>query len=70
VCVHLHPDDFAACGLREELPDEGGQSRVQFQPDPTVEPGRCLLETAQGYIDGGVDRQLAVVAEAMKGGAS
>ena len=69
VRVHMHPDDYAACGLREESPEEGGAGRVQFQPDPTVEPGRCLLETAEGFIDGGVDRQLAVVAQAMKGGA-
>lgn len=70
VCVHLHPDDYAACGLREESPDEGSAGRVRFQPDPTVEQGRCLLETAEGFIDGGVDRQLAVVAEVMKGGRS
>jgi flagellar assembly protein FliH len=70
VRVHLNPDDYAACGLREDAPAEGGQGRVQFQPDPTVEAAHCLLETAQGFIDGGVDRQLAVVSAAMKGGAA
>jgi flagellar biosynthesis/type III secretory pathway protein FliH len=67
VCVHLHPDDHAACGLRAEAPPEGGQGRVRFQADPTVEVGRCLLATAEGFIDGGVDRQLAAVSAAMKG---
>ena len=62
--IRLHPEDEAAArGDRESW--EGGS--VTIVADASVRPGACLVQTAQGVIEVGVDAQLKELATALLG---
>ena len=53
--VRLHPTDWQA--LESALRQEFGAGRVQWQPDPSVDPGGCMVECAGAVIDGSLDKR-------------
>jgi flagellar assembly protein FliH len=53
--VRLHPDDFAAIA-ETSLP--AAHPTVNWQVDPSLTRGACLVDSAQGTLDTRLDRQL------------
>lgn len=51
--VRLNPADWKQ--LESPLREEFGGTRVQWQPDPAVAPGGCMVEAAGAVIDGSLD---------------
>jgi len=51
--VRLNPADWKQ--LESALREEFGGARVQWQADPAVAPGDCMLECAGATIDGSLD---------------
>jgi len=62
--IHLNPIDHEAISARRD--ESLGQS-VQLVADPAVEPGGCLVRSAFGVIDAGIDTQVREVARALLG---
>lgn len=62
--IRLHPDDEAAArGTRETWP--GGS--VTIVADAAVRPGGCVVQTAAGQVEVGVDAQVKELATALLG---
>lgn len=62
--IRLHPDDEAAARAgRDGWP--GGS--VTIVPDAAVRPGACVLQTAAGQMELGIDAQLKEMAAALLG---
>jgi flagellar assembly protein FliH len=53
--VRLNPADWAA--LEQPLHAEFAQGKVQWQPDPSVAPGDCQVESAGTVIDGSMEKR-------------
>ncbi|QXL84262.1 flagellar assembly protein FliH [Comamonas sp. NLF-1-9] len=51
--VRLNPADWKL--LESQLREEFGNQRVQWQPDPAVQPGDCSVESAGALVDGALD---------------
>lgn len=47
------------------LREKSGSSDLIILPDPTVEPGGCVLETDLGTVDARIDTQLTQIREAL-----
>ena len=65
--VRVHPDDLSGAeraGRRLESALAGLQ-RVEVQPDPTIQPGGCIVETELGTLDAQVETQLSALEEAL-----
>jgi flagellar assembly protein FliH len=62
--IHLNPVDHEALSARRDA--SLGQA-VQLVADPAVEPGGCLVRSAFGVIDAGIDTQVREVARALLG---
>ena len=62
--IRLHPDDEAAArGGRETWSGSG----VAIVADPSVRPGACVVQTAHGQAEVGVDAQVRELATALLG---
>lgn len=57
--------------VREELPKaisaKGTEARITITADDSVEMGGCVFLTSNGIIDAGLDTQLEILKEALKG---
>lgn len=57
--------------VREELPKalsaKGTEARITVTADDSVETGGCVFLTSNGIIDAGLDTQLEILKEALKG---
>ncbi len=53
--VRLNPADWAA--LEQPLREEFSSPRIEWQPDPAVQAGDCLVESAGMVIDGTMDKR-------------
>jgi flagellar assembly protein FliH len=62
--IHLNPVDHEAIGARRDA--SLGQP-VQIVADAAVEPGGCVVRSAFGVIDAGIDTQVREVARALLG---
>ena len=62
--IHLNPADHEAITGRRDA--SLGQA-VQLVADPSVEPGGCLVRSAFGVIDAGIETQVREVARALLG---
>lgn len=60
--VYLHPDDLA---LLREL--DASEPHWQLLPDPDMQRGDCLLESASSRLDAKVETRLAAIADAIFG---
>jgi len=59
VLVRLHPDDYAQISRRPEFAGlSEGKRRITLKGDPTLAAAGCLVETARGNLDAGLDAQL------------
>lgn len=57
--IRAHPDIAAL--LEKRLRDAGLPDRVEILPDPALDPGAAILETARGMLDASVETQLAEI---------
>jgi flagellar assembly protein FliH len=65
--IHLHPEDHRAMvAVRAKRPDVV-PSAVSMEPDATVARGGCVVRSAFGVIDLGLDAQIAEVSRALLG---
>lgn len=55
--LKLHPSDLAL--LQVDLTEALHGQPVRLMPDPTVTPGGCMVESAQGAVDGTVEKRWA-----------
>jgi len=62
--IHLNPADHEAISARR---DASLGLAVQIVADPAVEPGGCVVRSAFGVIDAGIDTQVREVARALLG---
>jgi len=59
VVVRLHPEDYEYVAGRPEFAGlSGDKRRIAMKGDPAVPSAGCLVETARGNIDAGLDGQL------------
>jgi flagellar assembly protein FliH len=59
VVVRLNPEDYAQVSKRPEFAQISGERRrVTLKGDPAVPSAGCLVETARGNIDAGLEAQL------------
>jgi len=59
VLVRLNPEDYALVAQRPEFAGLSGEKRhIALKADPSVASAGCLVETARGNIDAGLDAQL------------
>lgn len=72
VRILVNPSDVALMTeLREQLTWAlDGPAAIRIDPDPTVAPGGCRVETPTHLVDATVDGQLARIAECFRQGAS
>ena len=58
--IRIHPDDHAMLTTtrNETLQQELAAIRFVLKPDPSVQLGSCLIETALGTVDAGFEAQL------------
>ncbi|BCO11619.1 hypothetical protein GEOBRER4_n3873 [Citrifermentans bremense] len=62
VVVRLHPEDYAVAirtGELQRLMEAKGE--LSIKEDPTIGSGGCIVETARGNIDAGIEAQLEEV---------
>jgi flagellar assembly protein FliH len=63
--IHLNPDDHAVMmAARNGAPFDGA---VQVVPDPQVGRGGCLVKSAFGTVDAGIDTQIREMSQALLG---
>ena len=62
--IHLHPGDHEAVAARR---DPALGQAIELVADPSVEPGGCLVRSAFGIIDAGIETQIREVARALLG---
>lgn len=68
VTVRVHPDDIAALQPeRDRLASHVEGVPIQFEPDPGLDPGDCILETDRGRIDARIETQLDQLRRALQG---
>jgi type III secretion protein L len=48
----------------------GPAARLHFEPDPSIAPGGCIVETTQQIVDARISSQLARISTALKPGHS
>lgn len=53
--VRLHPADWTL--LERALRSEFGGGRIQWQPDTTLAPGDCLVESGGAVVDGRLEQR-------------
>ena len=54
--------------MRNALSLRDDQSHWQFEPDPLIARGGCMVETESSRIDASVETRLAAIASKMFGG--
>lgn len=55
--LRLHPQDLAL--LQNDLASALAEHNIRLQPDPSLTPGGCVVENAQGAVDGTVEKRWA-----------
>lgn len=55
--LRVHPDDLAV--VREHVDTTGDGRALQWQADPAVSPGGCVLQTDSGEVDGRIETRWA-----------
>ena len=66
VTVRVCPSDIATINKhRDRLQPSGRMRFIDFEPDPHVKPGGCLIITETGTIDAQLDTQLRVLENAL-----
>ena len=59
IVVRLNPEEYAVVAYSQEMQMlSRDNKRVTLKEDPAVGPAGCLVETARGNIDAGVEAQL------------
>ncbi|HXE96344.1 MAG TPA: FliH/SctL family protein [Dongiaceae bacterium] len=60
ITVRINPDDYllVTSGRDELLHNELLNDRLLLKPDPSVDAGFCLVETAMGTVDASLDGQM------------
>ncbi|HBA87743.1 MAG TPA: flagellar assembly protein FliH [Geobacter sp.] len=59
ILVRLNPEEYAAVAFRPEFQAlSGDRRRITLKGDAAVAPAGCVVETARGNIDAGVEAQL------------
>ena len=61
VTIRMHPRDLSnlsAAALEGEGGDLAAGREVRWRPDPTMEPGGCMVEGPERLVDGRVDKAL------------
>ena len=57
--------------IREELPkalaQRGTEARINVVADDNMETGGCLFQTSNGIIDAGLETQIEILKEALRG---
>jgi flagellar biosynthesis/type III secretory pathway protein FliH len=68
VTLRMNPADVERLhGLRPQmLEGVSGDTGVRFEPDETIRPGGCLLESDRGDVDARIEQRLQVVEEAFR----
>jgi flagellar assembly protein FliH len=59
--VHLHPEDHEA--VLQAAAGRGGS--LEIVADPEVERGGCLIRSAVGLVDAGIDAQIRELSRAL-----
>jgi flagellar assembly protein FliH len=63
--IHLNPEDYEAMmKARQGAPVDGA---VQLIPDPQIGRGGCLVKSAFGTVDAGIDTQVREMSHALLG---
>ena len=66
LAIHVHPDQLAAAdAILRELRDILPEGAYSVLPNPTLQPGDCVLETRLGAIDGSLHTQIDIVRDAI-----
>ncbi|MBI2900637.1 MAG: hypothetical protein HYY17_10655 [Planctomycetes bacterium] len=67
--VRLNPEDLemVEAVLPEIRARFGGAARIETRPDPAVERGGCIVQTAQGGVDAELRTQLEEISRALMG---
>lgn len=65
ITIRLHPEQYAALAAR--LGHALAGAAVTIVPHDRVAPGGCLVESAIGFVDAGVDAQLQELTRALLG---
>ncbi len=60
--IRLNPDDYNVIKEEELRLNRTGTERINFQPDPAVSPGGCIIEADTGTIDAGLEKRLGKMA--------
>lgn len=66
IILWLHPEDVPL--VTEALNAAGSLGRWRCEPDPSIERGGCVAETATSRVDNSVDARIAAVASTLFGG--
>lgn len=66
--LRVHPTalESARAAVDQLLAEFPDGSEIQVQVDDNLSPSSCVLESATGIVDGSVDVQLAVLADALR----
>ena len=68
ITVRIHPQMLDL--LREASPrlleSLGPTARLHFEPDPSIAPGGCIVETAQQIVDARIGNQLTRIGASLK----
>lgn len=54
--IRLHPQDAPI--VQQKLASTSGRRNIEVQPDPSLQRGSAVFDTAQGALDASVDTQL------------
>ena len=69
ITVRVNP--MQADLVREELPkavaQKGTEARITVMSDDSVETGGCIFQTSNGIIDAGLETQIEILKEALRG---
>ncbi|HHY14947.1 MAG TPA: hypothetical protein GX521_02610 [Firmicutes bacterium] len=62
IIVRLHPEDYAMTQERQREFQLAKRADLQFEVDPTVTRGGCVIESEKGAIDGRLEKRLGKLA--------
>ncbi len=60
--IHLNPEDYAVLKAEEFRLSGAGVERITFRPDPSLQPGGCVIETDGGTVDASLEKRLGKLA--------
>ena len=65
VTVRLNPEDLKTCRKLLEENHLPGPDKVQFQPDQSLGPAECAVETSRGVIEWRIEEHLKQISSAL-----